>query len=220
MNTAAGAVGLLLALIPPAIAQSPTSQTVRYTCDQRNPFSVVFSGETARVSLAPKQIVTLRRVRSASGARYVSGSTVLLMKGNQALLEIDPAQIYRCRSQSIAPRSAAVVTGTVFYLQRIALPPSAVVEVKLLDVSRLDAPAVTIAEQTLPTKGKQVPISFSLAYDPSKILPTHDYVVQARILVDGSPRWINTSRYAVITQGNLTQVDVRVDRVNSNNQPN
>ncbi|MBD2022498.1 YbaY family lipoprotein, partial [Leptolyngbya sp. FACHB-36] len=121
---------------------------------------------------------------------------------------------------STAPRPTAVVTGTVFYLQRIALPPSAVVEVKLLDVSRPDAPAVTIAEQTLPTKGKQVPISFSLTYDPTKILPTHDYVVQARILVDGSPRWINTSRYAVITQGNPTQVDVRVDMVNSNNQPN
>src|SRR5258708_34753519 len=45
-----------------------------------------------------------------------------------------------------------VVTGTVTYRQRIALPRQAVVQVQLLDVSKADAPAIVIAEQTIETK--------------------------------------------------------------------
>ena len=41
----------------------------------------------------------------------------------------------------------ASVTGTVFYLQRIALTPEAVITVKLQDVSLQDVAAVTITEQ-------------------------------------------------------------------------
>jgi ABC-type transporter Mla MlaB component len=63
----------------------------------------------------------------------------------------------------------ARVTGTVTYLQRIALPPGAVLEVKLLDVSRADAAAVTIAQQLIEPAGRQVPIAFELRYDPSRI---------------------------------------------------
>jgi heat shock protein HslJ len=43
----------------------------------------------------------------------------------------------------------AHVKGTISYRQRIALSGSAVVEVKLLDLSRADPPLVTIAEQTI-----------------------------------------------------------------------
>ncbi|MDQ3175872.1 MAG: YbaY family lipoprotein, partial [Acidobacteriota bacterium] len=41
-------------------------------------------------------------------------------------------------------QNSATVTGTVTYRQRIAMPPGAVVEVSLLDVSRADAPAVVL----------------------------------------------------------------------------
>lgn len=107
-------------------------------------------------------------------------------------------------------RSTAKVSGTVTYLQRIALPPNAIVEVKLQEVSRLDAPAVTLAEQTIPTEGRQVPFAFELSYDTSQINPSYTYVVQARILVDGELRWINNTAYRVITQGNPTTVEIIV----------
>ena len=48
-----------------------------------------------------------------------------------------------------AGSAEARVTGTISYRQRIALTPTAVVEVKLLDVSRAGAQAITIAEQTI-----------------------------------------------------------------------
>jgi heat shock protein HslJ len=50
----------------------------------------------------------------------------------------------------------ARLTGTISYRQRIALRPDAVVQVKLLHVSRADAPSVTIAEQEIKPAGRQV----------------------------------------------------------------
>jgi len=105
------------------------------------------------------------------------------------------------------------VTGTVTYLQRIALSPNAVVEVKLLDVSRADAPAVTIAEQVIRPAGRQVPIAFELRYDPRRIEERRRYVIQARILVGGNQRYINTEAYPVITGGHPNTVNVIVKPV-------
>lgn len=76
----------------------------------------------------------------------------------------------------------ASVKGTVTYLQRIALAPGATVEVKLLDVSRADAPSVTIAEQVIKPAGQQVPIAFELRYDPRRIDERHRYALRVRIL--------------------------------------
>jgi uncharacterized lipoprotein YbaY len=112
------------------------------------------------------------------------------------------------------PRTSARVTGTVTYRQRIALPPNAVVEVKLLDVSRQDAPAVTIAQQNITVGNRQVPIPFTLTYNPARINPRHTYTIQARILINGRPRFRNTSAYRVITQGRPNTVEVVVNPVN------
>ena|GEM_PF-843733 len=108
----------------------------------------------------------------------------------------------------------STVTGTVSYRQRIALPPTATVEVVLADVSRADAPAVEIGKQVIkPTT--QVPIAFSLSYDPAKIDSTHTYAVRASIMLDGKLWFSTTERYAVITQGNPTKVDILVQMVKS-----
>lgn len=115
-----------------------------------------------------------------------------------------------------AEPTMGTVSGQITYLQRIALPPDAVVEVKLQEVSRLDAPAVTIAEQTFPTEGRQVPIPFELSYDTSQIEPHLTYVVRVRILVEGETRWINASADRVLTRGGGSEVEVQVVPVASN----
>lgn len=112
------------------------------------------------------------------------------------------------------PRASAKITGTVTYRQRIALPPTAVVEVKLLDVTRQNAPAVTIAQQNITVGNRQIPIPFTLNYDPAKINPRHTYTIQARILINGRPRFINTLAYRVITQARPNTVEVVVNPVN------
>jgi uncharacterized lipoprotein YbaY len=105
------------------------------------------------------------------------------------------------------------ITGTVAYLPRIALPPNAIVEITLADVSRADAPMEVIASQTLVLGNRQVPVPFELVYDPTQIEERLTYAVRARILVDGELRFTSTSVIPVITQDNPTEVEIIVDPV-------
>ncbi|MDP6403173.1 MAG: YbaY family lipoprotein [SAR202 cluster bacterium] len=106
------------------------------------------------------------------------------------------------------------VTGTVSYLQRIALGPDSVIEIKLVDVSRADAPAVTLGELTITNPG-QAPIPFEIRYDPADIDDRFTYAVQARITEGGELRFITTTRYQVITRESPTHVDLVLDMVDS-----
>jgi len=104
--------------------------------------------------------------------------------------------------------SMAQVTGTVNYRERIALPPSAVVIVRLVDVSRADAPAIVLGEQVIRTEGRQVPFAFAIAYDPAQIKPQYTYAVQARIEDRGRLRFISDQMYPVLTRDAPNHVDM------------
>ncbi len=123
-----------------------------------------------------------------------------------------------CTSTSVVPAAGggAVdgrVTGTVTYRERIALPPTAVVTVRLVDVSLADAPSVLIAEQVIRTKGRQVPFEFALAYDASRILPSHTYAVQVRVEDGGRLLFISDTMNPVITRDAPTRVDIVLRRI-------
>ena len=104
--------------------------------------------------------------------------------------------------------SVGKVSGTVTYRERIALPPTALIKVQLVDVSRADAPAIVIGEQITQAAGKQVPFSFEIPFDPARIEASHTYAVQARIEQDGKLRFISDRHYAVITRGATAYVDM------------
>ena len=115
--------------------------------------------------------------------------------------------------QSTTPAGKVGLDGEVFYLQRIALPPSATLSVSLQDVSLADAPAVVLDEQKGPVKG-QVPLPFHLSYDPAQVKPGHRYSVSARIEVNGELMFITTENHAVQLDGNDPQpLKIRVDAV-------
>jgi putative lipoprotein len=117
--------------------------------------------------------------------------------------------------------SAPAVTGTVTYRERMALPAGAVLTVRLEDVSRTDAPAVLVAERTIPLATQQVPIPFSLSYNASAIRGNGDYAVRAMIRTAGATSgpsqllFTTTRRYAVITRGNPTVVHIMVERASA-----
>ena len=97
----------------------------------------------------------------------------------------------------------ATVTGTATYLQRIALPPEAVMTTRIEDVSRADAPAEVIGEQVIQTQGKQVPIPFQVPYDANQIQENHSYSLRVRIENGaGKLLFINDTNVPVITRGN------------------
>ncbi|EGQ7852021.1 MULTISPECIES: YbaY family lipoprotein [Vibrio] len=103
------------------------------------------------------------------------------------------------------------ISGTVFYRERIALPEDAAVTLVLEDVSLADAPAKVIAKHKFITNGKQVPLSFDLAYDSKKIIANHRYNVRARIEVNGRLRFISDTIVPVITdEANTRNVEIMV----------
>ena len=112
-----------------------------------------------------------------------------------------------------AGAAPAQVTGNVFYLQRIALPPTAILTVQLADISRQDAPATVIATRTIPTKGQAPPYAFALDYDTTAIDPRFTYAVRARIEDNGQLLFTTTQAYLVLTQGRPTTIEVTLTQV-------
>ena len=100
------------------------------------------------------------------------------------------------------------VTGSILYRERIALPPTAQIEIRLDDVSLADAPANNMATQSFASEGKQVPFAFTLTVDRADIDPRHSYAVSARITdADGKLMFITDTRNSV-TFGSGSTVDM------------
>ena len=111
---------------------------------------------------------------------------------------------------------AQSIEGTATYRERerTALPTAAVFEAALEDVSRADAPAETIARTRVASPGYPT-IAFTIAYDPAKIIPSHRYVVRARVLVDKKLLFATDTATPVITGGSPSSVSMLLRRVDA-----
>lgn len=101
--------------------------------------------------------------------------------------------------------------GTVRYRERMALPAGADLEVKLVDVSRADAPAEVLAESRTQPDG-QVPLPYRLDYRAADIVEGRSYALQARITFQGQLIYITTSRHSVFGP-EPNQTEILVERV-------
>jgi uncharacterized lipoprotein YbaY len=217
---AAIALGLALAGIGSArqsTAQQPTNEVrkamvwkrFQYVCQGNAKVTVYLRDELAKVRYEDKQYL-MKQTVSADGSRYSDGKVAWWGKGNGGFLQQDKpdgngemiaTQCQLVEEPLAQPSASAVLSGTVTYLPRVALPSRAVVDVRLLDVSRAEAAATVIAEQNITTGGRQVPIAFELKFDPAKMDPKHRYVVSARITVDGVLRFASDPAHPVVTAG-------------------
>ena len=101
----------------------------------------------------------------------------------------------------------AKIEGTVFYRERIALPPNAVVEIQLEDVSQPDAMATVMATVTLNSQSGP-PYAFSIDYNPAQIDSRMTYALRATIRVDDKLMF-TTMDYTAPFSGNPVSVLVR-----------
>lgn len=113
-------------------------------------------------------------------------------------------RVYAVRNGSLVLLSETVsattgLKGAVTYRERIALPPTAVIKVQLVDVSRADAPAIVLGEQTIATTGRQVPFQFEIRYDPAAIKSSGVYAIQATISDNDQVLFRTTQVYRVLT---------------------
>jgi len=106
--------------------------------------------------------------------------------------------------------AARSLRGSVVYRERLVLPPGAVVEVRLLDISLADAPARTIAETRV--YGRRLPARWILRYDTRQIEPRHSYALQARILDGDRLLFVTTERHSVLA-GGRDATTLRMERV-------
>lgn len=168
---------------------------------------------------------------SVRGTFSVTGSSIVINPGPATLVACEPgslgdaftAHLLRAAAFSFADdgdllldlpadggtlrfRARPQVTGTVTYLQRVALPPDAVIRVQIQDVSILDAPMTIVAEHVFGADGSQVPFEFKIPFSASSIMETRRYSLSARI-TDGEGRllFISDEYVPVITGGSPTQ---------------
>jgi putative lipoprotein len=190
-----------------------------YTCAGGATLSVYLGDSLAKVLYQNHQYV-MKQTASADGNRYSDGKVVWWGKGNGGFLQEDAPNgngkmiVEECKLNKPAETPSSVITGTVTYLQRMALPPNAVIDVKLEDVSQANAPAQVIVEQKLTLGNRQVPILYELKFDPAKVDARHSYALSATISLDGVTRFAHEQPYPVLTMGNTSHVDMVLQQVN------
>ena len=105
--------------------------------------------------------------------------------------------------------AVARIEGTVFYRERMLLPPGAEVEIQLQDISRADAMATVLAAVLLhPQSGP--PYHFAVEYDPATIDKRMRYALRATIS-EGDRLLFSSNEYIDPFQGN--PVEILVTRV-------
>lgn len=198
-----------LALIPGLLF---ASEPATYTCDDGSKMSVVISADPDGRPLATLDIrgnsQTLALIPSASGTHYRGDGANFYTKGDDAIFDDGKGQMRRCtrgdapppvpaQAQPPAVSSFVDIGGSVTYLQRSALPPDAVLIIRVQDTSRADAKARTLAEQTIELAGQQVPIAFQLTVDRDLLGKKARITLAARIERRGKLLFINDHSYPV-----------------------
>jgi putative lipoprotein len=120
--------------------------------------------------------------------------------------------VYEFEPLGEGTKAEGSVKGTALYRERMALPPDAVFEATLEDVSKADAPTEVIGRVRLDGPGNP-PIHFEIRYDTSRIDPNHRYAVRGRIIVGGKLFFSTDQLYQVLTAGHGNDVELLLRRV-------
>ncbi|HWZ85731.1 MAG TPA: YbaY family lipoprotein [Thermoanaerobaculia bacterium] len=106
----------------------------------------------------------------------------------------------------------AKITGTVVYRERIALPPDAIVRVRLEVAAAPEKAAKLVAQIAFPAEGRQVPIPFELPYKAADIRPEKRYLVRASVTAGDQTIWASRTPYPVLTKGAPTKLEIELQQ--------
>src|SRR5690606_19639559 len=107
--------------------------------------------------------------------------------------------------------SETTLDGTVTYRERMALTPNATIRVALLDETVADRPTV-IAETTFTSGTRQVPLAFSLPYNPGSIERGNTYSLLAEIRQDDHLLFMTNEQYQVINNDRTRDIELMLIR--------
>lgn len=214
---------LLLTLLP--LSAQADDERVAYTCDNGSRIEISFptasDGQPLAILHFADEAISLRQVPAPTGALYRNETIRLHTKDDVAAFEDGKGNVRRCQRGTAAPQSTAPstpaassfidISGQVSYLSRIALPPDAVLIVRIQDTAR----ALTLAEQRIALSGQQVPIAFQTTIDRDLIGKKARIVVTARIERRGKPLFISDRITPTLEPGQPRPLDILLKPVGS-----
>ena len=214
----------LLALVPTLLF---ANEAVTYSCDDGSKILATFSNNAEGRPLVTLGIAgkthELALIPAASGAHYRGDGLNFYSKGPDAIFEDAKGLMRRCTvgdTPPPAPPPAAVssfidITGSVAYRQRIALPPDAILTIRVQDTGRADAKALTLAEQTIELAGQQAPIAFNLLVDRDLVGKRARLTLAARIESRGKLIFISDKVYPVKLVDGKSHSDLMLRQVST-----
>lgn len=110
------------------------------------------------------------------------------------------------------PANMNTIEGTVWYRERMLLPPGAEVIITLEDVSRMDVKSELIAETRFQPQGGP-PWAFTVSYDPAKINDKGRYALRARITADNKLMFTTTEHIPAFHGDSGQPIEIMVSRV-------
>jgi len=208
---------LLLALLLPFCACAG-EEPIAYTCDNGSRIDISFLADISGRPQATLQFadaaVVLPQVPAATGALYRNGDIRLATKGDDAVFEDGRGNLRRCSRGSVAPvmpqaaaQPAAAssfidIAGTVSYLTRIALPPNAILKIRIQSGQR------TLADQRYELNGAQVPIAFNATVDRDLMGKKASATVSARIEASGKLLFASAKPVPAMKNGQPIPVNI------------
>ena len=112
-----------------------------------------------------------------------------------------------------APAVSLTVTGTVTYLQRMAMLPNADVEVFLWDALGCPTSSVPVlVASTVVKRPGVVPVSFALTLVPELYNPRHDYFLTGRIVIGDTVLFETDTHYPALVKGQTNTVSMILAR--------
>jgi len=141
----------------------------------------------------------LREVPDAGGMFYTDGRQ--RWRGRPGAFSLSNADGTRVRARGCrwAPEATvATLTGTLTVRGGRTLPVGAVVDVRLVEASRADAPSIALARQVLVIGAGAASMSFTLEYAPAATPAGGHYLLQATASVEGRIRWRTTTAVVVL----------------------
>ncbi len=110
------------------------------------------------------------------------------------------------------PTPDAVVTGVALSRERVVLPPEAVLEAALLDVSDPDAPPLVLGRQRLAPAG-QPPFALVIPYPASRFVVKGRYEVRATVTLENRLLLATVQRYPVPQDAAFRHVSLQLQRI-------
>lgn len=144
-------------------------------------------------------------------SRFDARSRPVGPRGAPGLLAAVLAMVLAAGCTTRPPAPDAIVSGVALVRERVVLPPEAVFEATLLDVTHPDAPPVVLGRQRRAPAG-QAPFAIWIPYPSARFLPKGRYEVRATVTLEGRLLLATDKRHPVPQDAAFRHVDVQLQR--------